>query len=278
MNPVLIELGGYTLKWYTVFVIVAALLGVLLTTKEAKRFNIKSDFIFNMAFWAIIFGLIGARLYYVIFNWDYYGATLPDGSNRLLEIFKIWEGGIAIHGAIIAGFITIFFYCKKYKARLIRYIDFIVVPLLLAQGIGRWGNFFNSEAYGGPTTLANLQTWFIPKFVANGMLIEGVYRVPTFYYEFLGCLILFIIFIFIRRGKYIKVGTMSGLYLMGYGVIRFFIEMSRVDALTIAGFKMAQIVSVVMFLIGLAIITINMRKSKFEDLYNDKNNVDNLLF
>ena len=271
MNPVLIEIGNYTLKWYTVFVLAAVILGVLLTSKEAKKFNVKSDFIFNMAFWAIIFGLIGARIYYVIFKWDYY-------STHLWEIPRIWEGGIAIHGAIIAGFITIYIYCKKYQARLIRYLDFAVVPLLLAQAIGRWGNFFNSEAYGAPTTLAKLQSWFIPQFVADGMLIDKVYRVPTFYYESVACLILFIIFLFVRRSKYLKVGTMSGLYLMGYGVIRFFIEISRTDSLEIVGFKMAQIVSVIMFLIGLAIIMINMRKSKFEDLYNDKNNVDNLLF
>ncbi|MDD4187845.1 MAG: prolipoprotein diacylglyceryl transferase [Bacilli bacterium] len=271
MNPIIFSIGGFDLRWYSVTMLIAVIVGVSLIQKEARKFNIENDFVFNMIFWTIIFGLIGARLYFVIFNWEYFNANLS-------EIFKTWEGGLAIHGSIIAGLITIYVYCKKYKARFSRYLDFIAVPFLLAQAIGRWGNFFNSEAHGVATTAAHLKSLFIPNFIIEGMKIDGVYYTPTFLFESLACLLLFLLFLVVRRGKYTKVGTMSGLYLIGYGGIRFFIEMSRTDALLLGGFKIAQIVSIIMIVIGIVIITINSRKSKFEDLYNDKNNVDQVMF
>lgn len=271
MNPILISIGNYDLKWYTVLMITAVVVGIFLITKETKKFKIKEEFMFNMAFWAIIFGFIGARLYYVIFNWSYY-------NNNLSEIYKVWEGGLAIHGGIIAGLITILIYSKKYNARTLRYLDFIAIPLLLSQAIGRWGNFFNGEAHGIATTSEHLQKFLVPNFVIEGMKMEGVYYTPTFFYESMACLIVFIILLIIRRGKYIKVGSLSAFYLIGYGLIRFFIEMSRTDALLLGGFKIAQVVSIVMITIGIVILTINSRKSKFEDLYNDKNNVDIITF
>ena len=271
MNPVLLELGGFELRWYSVLVLLAVVLGGFLFQREAKRFSVKTDFVFNMAFWAIIFGLLGARLYYVIFQWEYY-------SMHLNEIYQIWNGGIAIHGAIIAGLIAVVVYCKKYQARTVRYVDFAVVALVIAQALGRWGNFFNSEAYGAVTTAEKLNSFLIPKFVVEGMKIDGVYYTPTFFYESIGCLILFMILLVIRRGKYTKVGTPTGWYLVGYGLIRFFIEASRTDSLMLVGFKMAQLASVVMIIIGLIMLMINGKKSKFEDLYNDKNNVDVIQF
>jgi phosphatidylglycerol---prolipoprotein diacylglyceryl transferase len=271
MNPVALTIGHFELRWYAIFMLLAVASCIYLAEKEYKRFNLKTDFIFNMAFWAIIFGFIGARLYYVIFNWDYYGSHIG-------EILQIWKGGLAIHGGLIAGLITIFVYDKRYNARTIRYLDFFAVPMLLSQAIGRWGNFFNSEAHGAETTLSSLQSLHIPEFVINGMHIDGKYYSPTFFYESIACFVLFVIFLFVRRGKYVKVGTMTGLYLIGYGIIRFFIEVSRTDALMLAGFKMAQIVSVIMIIIGIAILMINARKSRFEDLYNDKNNIDTLKF
>lgn len=271
MNPIIFSFAGFDLKWYSLAMLLAVIIGIALVQKEARRFNIKNDFVFNMLFWAIIFGLIGARIYFVIFNWEYFNSNLT-------EIFKTWEGGLAIHGAIIGGLLTIYVYCKKYKARMMRYIDFIAVPLLLSQAIGRWGNFFNSEAHGVATTAAHLKKLLIPDFIIEGMKIDGVYYTPTFLFESLVCLLLFLLFLVIRRSKYTKVGTMTGLYLIGYGVIRFFIEMSRTDALLVGGFKIAQIVSIVMLVVGLVIITINSRKSKFEDLYNDKSNINEVLF
>src|SRR5574344_565222 len=271
MNPILIKIGSYEIRWYAVIMLCAVIIGIILAEKEAKRFNIKTDFVFNMLFWAIIFGFLGARIYYVIFNWDYY-------STNTIEILEIWKGGLAIHGGIIGALLTILAYTKKYHTRMIRYMDFLAVPMLLSQAIGRWGNFFNSEAHGSATTLAHLKAMNVPSFIINGMKIDGIYYTPTFFYESIACFGLFIIFLFVRRGKYVKVGTMSALYLIGYGIIRFFIEMSRTDALMIGGLKVAQLVSIVMIIIGIVILMINARKSKFEDLYNDKSNIDTIKF
>ena len=117
------------------------------------------------------------------------------------EACKIWEGGLAIHGGLIAGLLVILLYCKKYKVRAIRMFDFIVPALLLAQAIGRWGNFFNSEAHGPATTLAHLQSLHIPSFIIEGMKIDGIYYTPTFLYESIWCLIGFIVILIVRRLK-----------------------------------------------------------------------------
>ena len=233
--------------------------------------GIKQDFIFNMLFWSFIFGILGARLYYVVFNFQEY---IKDP----IEIIKIWNGGLAIHGGLLAGVLTCYLYCKRYNVRPLRMCDLIVVPLLLGQAIGRWGNFFNQEAHGAATTVAKLKSLFIPDFIINGMQIDGVYYFPTFFFESIVCLVSFLVLCIIRRGKYTKVGSMTASYLMIYGVLRFFIEIERTDALMIAGFKMAQIVSVIMFIIGLVLMMYISRKPKFDDLYNDRTNVDEIRF
>ena len=271
MNPVLVQFGNFEIRWYAIFILVGTLIAMFIINKESERFYVKKDFIFNMGFWTIIFGLIGARLYYVLFNWPYY-------SQNPSEIYQIWQGGLAIHGGIICGLLTIFLYTKTYGARTIRYLDFVVLGLPLAQAIGRWGNFFNSEAHGAATTLAHLKALHLPKFIIDGMYIEGVYYTPTFLYESILCFILFIFLMIFKHGRYRKVGSLTAIYLIGYGIIRFFIETSRTDALMLAGFKMAQIVSIVMIVVGIIIIYRNLRKNRFEDLYNDKDNIDHIRF
>lgn len=271
MNPVLVTIGNFEVRWYSALILIACFMVVVLSEKEAERFGVKKEFIFNMLFWSLIFGVIGARLYYVVFNWSMF-------SDDILEIFRVWNGGLAIHGGLLFGLITVILYCKKYNVRTMRILDFIVVPLLLAQAIGRWGNFFNQEAHGAATTVALLKSIAIPDFIIEGMTIDGVVYTPTFLYESVVCFISFIILLFIRRGKYIKVGTLTASYLVIYGALRFFIEMSRTDALMIGGFKVAQIVSVIMFIVGLGIIMFTSRKGKFEDLYNDKSNVNEVRF
>ena len=261
MNPVLVTIGPLEIKWYSVLILLGVIIGISMLIKEGKRFNISKDFLFNLAFWTIIFGIIGARLYYVIFNWS-------DYSNDLLSIFKIWNGGLAIHGGLIAGFTTIFIYCKKYNANLLKITDMAVVPLILAQAIGRWGNFFNSEAHGAVTSLLHLQELHIPNFIIEGMKIGGLYYHPTFFYESLWCLLGFIILLIVRRFKYLKIGQLTCIYLMWYSVGRFFIESLRTDSLMLGGFKVAQILSIVLFIVGIIILMILSRKGKFEDLYN----------
>ena len=271
MNPVLVSIGNFEVRWYSVILLIAFLFGIFIVNREAKRFDIEKDFIFNMLFWALIFGIIGARIYYVIFNFSYY-------ENNLSEIFKVWNGGLAIHGGIIAGLLTILVYTKKYNLRTIRYLDFVVPGLIFAQSIGRWGNFFNSEAHGIATSLEYLEKLHIPKSIINGMKIEGIYYTPTFLYESILCFLGFIFISCLRRNKYVKVGTPTALYLIIYGSIRFFIERTRTDALMLGGFKIAMIVSAIMVIVGIIIIIINKRKGKFEDLYNDINNKDVIRF
>ena len=267
MNDVLIDLGFITIKWYSVLMLIALLLGIFIINREAKRFNINDNFITNLLFWTIIIGIIGARLYYVIFEWDYYSA-------HPTEILKIWEGGIAIHGAIIFGTLFIIFYTKKYKISTLKITDIIVPALCLGQVIGRWGNFFNGEAHGPETTFAFLNSLHLPQFIIDGMNINGKYFQPTFLYESLWNLICFILLIVLRRRKHLKIGTLTSIYLMWYSVGRFFIEGLRTDSLMLGEFRIAQIISIVLFIIGFIIFIISHRGSKLDNLYNEKTEVN----
>ena len=262
MNPIAFSIGNIEIRWYSILILIGAFLAYFIIQKEAKRFKIDIDFVFNLFFYTLVFGIIGARLYYVLFNWNLYAADIP-------SIFEFWNGGLAIHGGIIAGLITIFIYTKKHNIRLLKILDIIVPGLILAQAIGRWGNFFNSEAHGAATTILNLQEKFIPRFIIDGMNIGGIYYEPTFYYESLWCILGFIILLIIRRNKKIKVGFLSAIYLIWYGIGRFIIESMRTDSLMFGAFKMAQIASLIMIITGIILIILDLRKDKYEDLYNN---------
>lgn len=264
MDPVMFTIFGINIHWYSVLILIGIIIGIILLEREAKRFKYPKDLIFNICFWAIIMGIIGARIYYVIFNFSYY-------SNNLLEIFAIWNGGLAIHGGIIAGVITVIFFAKKYHLNFLKLLDMAAPSLILAQAIGRWGNFFNGEAHGIATTYTELKNLWVPEFVIDGMNIGGVYYLPTFYFESLWCLLGFIILIIVRRMKYIKVGATTSIYLMWYSLGRFFIEAWRTDSLMIGGFKVAQIISIILFITGLVYLIYLSRKGKYENLYNDIN-------
>ena len=265
MNPVLFSIFGMEIRWYSVLLLIAMLIAMFMFMKEGKRFNIPKDFTFNLAFWVIIIGIISARLYYCIFNFSLY-------KDNLLDIFKIWEGGLAIHGGLIGGFITLLVYTKRYNVNTFKITDMAVVPLLLAQSIGRWGNFFNSEAHGAATTYYHLKELHIPEKIIEGMKIGNVYYHPTFFYESIYCFIGFIILLFVRRYRYLKRGQLTCIYLMYYSVGRFFIESLRTDSLMLGAFKVAQLVSVALFIIGLIAFMILSRKGRFEDLYNEEQN------
>ena len=267
MNPVMVDLLGLEIRWYSVILLIAVVVGVIILIKEGRKYDYPKDFIFNLAFWVIIFGFIGARLYYVIFNYKMY-------LNDPLSILKIWEGGLAIHGGLIAGLLTLVIYCKRYKVRILKMTDMATVSILLAQAIGRWGNFFNSEAHGGATTLFALQNKHIPEFIINGMYINGVYYEPTFFYESLWCLLGVIVLLILRNYKYLKVGQLTAIYLMWYSIGRFFIEAMRTDSLMLAGFKVAQLVSVLLFIVGLIMLMTISKKSRFEDLYVEEQSSD----
>ncbi len=252
MDKILLDLGFIQIKWYSFFIFLAMLTASFLIFKEARKKNINEEFLINLIFYGIIIGIIGARIYYVIFNLDYYLANFP-------EIFMLWKGGLAIHGGIIAALIFLLFYSKKYKINVFLLLDIIVVGLIIAQAIGRWGNFFNQEAYGRITSLKNLQSLYLPNFIISGMYINNAYREPTFLYESFFSLIGFIIMLMLKRVSKLKVGQLTSFYLIWYGTVRLFIESLRFDSLMLSNIKVAQLVSLLFILIGI-IIFIKMTK------------------
>lgn len=263
MNPVAFSIFGFGIRYYSLFILGAVLLSYFLITKEAKKFDVDKDFIFNMFFWSIIIGIFGARLYYVLFSWDYYGGNFK-------EIFKIYNGGLAIHGGILAGLITVYIYTRKHKFRFLKALDMIAPYLILSQSIGRWGNFFNSEAYGMAVSRETLENLLIPNFIIKGMHINGLYYFPTFFYESILCFLGFIILYNFRKRKSTKVGQTTALYLIFYGIIRFFIEALRTDSLIFVGLKAAQLVSIIMIIAGIYLLIKSRKKSRRKDLYNNK--------
>ncbi len=260
MNPVLFNLGIIEIKWYSFLLLISVFVGIMWLIHESKKFSYPKDFIFNMAFWALIFGFLGARIYYVLFNWNIY-------IHNPISILEIWEGGLAIHGGLIFGTLAIYFYCKKYNVRFLKIIDMAVPCVLLGQAIGRWGNFFNMEAHGRAVSLAFLKTIHIPDFIIKGMNINGIYYHPTFFYESIWCIIGVMIIIVIRRFKKLKIGIQTCFYLMWYSLGRFFIEALRTDSLMFGGIKVAQLVSICLFIGAIIGFIFISRQGKYENLY-----------
>lgn len=263
MNPEIFSIGSFSLRWYSVLILCAIIIAFILADREGRKFKLPKDFVFDLTFWVVIFGIIGARLYYVIFNFDLY-------KNNLLGIFKVWNGGLAIHGGIIGGLITLIIYCRIRNVNPFRMTDIAVPSLIIAQAIGRWGNFFNSEAHGPVTTLVNLQNLHIPDFIINGMYIDGAYYHPTFLYESLWCILGFILLLLIRKFyKSLKTGQLTCVYMMWYSIGRVFIESLRTDSLMIGSFKVAQLVSIIMFGTGLVLFIFlcfnPLKKGKYYD-------------
>jgi phosphatidylglycerol:prolipoprotein diacylglycerol transferase len=186
-----------------------------------------------------------------------------------MEILNFRDGGLAIYGGLIFGAITLCISLKIKKINVLDFFDRIVPCVAIAQAIGRWGNFFNGEAFGTAVpydTLINLKV--IPQFIIDNMYINGEYHLPMFFFESIICFLGFIIMLFIRRRKYIKVGQITGFYLIWYGVLRFIIEIFRTDSLMLLNIKVAQVVSVIMVIVGLSIIFTQSKKPKLEELYN----------
>lgn len=255
MNSVFLDLGIIKIYWYSFLIFVAAIIGCTLAFKEGKKRGLSESFITNYLFYIIPLGIIGARIYYVIFNFEPY-------RNNLLDTFKIWEGGLAIHGGIIAGLIFTYFYTKKYHIPFFKMTDIVAVSIILCQSIGRWGNFFNQEAYGPVTGLAFLKGLHIPSFIIDGMYINGAYHQPTFLYESLWCFLGFIILFFVRRNKKLILGHLTSIYLIWYGIGRFLIESLRQDSLMFGSLKMAQVISILSMITGFVIIIITSIKNK----------------
>ena len=255
------EIGPVSIYWYSIMIVFGMFVAFFVANREIKRLNLNKEFFVNLVFYIILFGILGARVYYVLFNLEYY-LSYPS------EIIKIWHGGLAIHGGILAGILVVIFYCKKYNVNILKVLDICAVSLIIAQAIGRWGNFFNQEAYGMVTSKATLETLQLPNFIINGMFINGEYYHPTFLYESIWNFIGFIIMLFFRRRRYNKIGQVTSFYMIWYSLGRLFIEQMRMDSLMLGPIKAAQLISLIFIIIGVFLIVKNKKDSKFENLYN----------
>lgn len=250
-----IRIGNFEIRFYALCILFGMIMALIISLREAKRMNISTDDIFNGGVFGIILGILGARAYYVIFEWSEYRAH-PS------EIFAIWNGGLAIHGGIIVGFVFAFFYCRKKKINLLAVFDLMAIGFLIGQICGRWGNFFNQEAHGGETTLEFLKSLHLPEFIYRQMYINGTFYHPTFLYESLWNLVALIAVLILRRTRTIRLGDIFGIYLIWYGIGRFWIEGMRTDSLMIGSIKQNQLISILLIVGGVAYLLFKYLKLK----------------
>lgn len=251
INPVAFQLGPIPVHWYGLIIGVGILLAYLLAQKESVKRGLHEEFIADLLIWAVPISILSARIYYVTMKWDYY-------SQHPAKIIEIWNGGIAIHGALIGAFITAYIFTKKRNVSFLRVADIAAPSILVGQIIGRWGNFMNQEAHGGEVTRSFLESLFLPEWIINQMYIKGHYYHPTFLYESLWNVVGFIILLVARKFNWRR-GEMFLFYLIWYSVGRFFIEGLRTDSLYLIGdLRSAQVVSIVA-IVG-AIITLIYRR------------------
>ncbi|MBC1936871.1 prolipoprotein diacylglyceryl transferase [Listeria grandensis] len=247
LDPVAIQLGGISIRWYGVIIATAVVVALLIALQEAKKRNVDRELLVDLLIWAIPIAIISARIYYVLFEWGYY-------KDHLNEIIKIWHGGIAIHGALIGSVLTAVIFARIKKVSFWQLADIVAPSLIIAQAIGRWGNFMNQEAHGGPTTRAFLESLHLPDFIINQMYIDGIYYQPTFLYESIWNVIGFIILLILRRTRILR-GELFLSYVIWYSIGRYFIEGLRTDSLMLTDtLRMAQFISIVLVAASVALI------------------------
>ena len=244
INPIAFQLGPLAVHWYGILIAIGLFAGLGSALARCRKYSVSSEKLLDIMLIATPAGIIGGRLYYVVFNLDYY-LKFPG------EIIATWHGGMAIHGVILFALATVFIYCRLEKIKLLPVLDLLAPSLSLGQCIGRWGNFVNKEAYGIQTNLP----W--------GININGVYHHPTFLYESLWdlCLMVFLL-VLAKKTNYKGDGRIFAVYLVIYSIGRFMIESLRMDSLMFFGFRTAQLVSLVMMVFGLAILWYVRRKKR----------------
>ena len=250
IDPVAFQIGPFAVRWYALCIVSGLILAVFLAMREAPHKKILSDDILDFILIAFPLSILGARLYYVIFKLDYY-------SQNLGEILAIWNGGLAIYGGLITGAIVLYIFADRKLINTWDFLDIAAPSVLIAQSLGRWGNFFNQEAYGAAVESLD----FLPSFIKNQMYIDGSYRQPTFLYESIWNVIGFaLILIFRRRLKGIRRGHITAFYLMWYGFGRLIIEGMRTDSLMFLGLRVSQLLSAVLIGLGIFIVFYQNRK------------------
>ncbi|HDV6279968.1 TPA: prolipoprotein diacylglyceryl transferase [Staphylococcus pseudintermedius] len=262
IDPVAFSLGGLEVKWYGIIIASAILIGYWIAQKSAQSVGFHEDDLVNILLVCVFVAIISARLYFVLFQLDYY-------IQNPIEIPMIWHGGIAIHGGLIGAFAMGTYYCYRKNWHPFQLGDVVAPSIILAQGIGRWGNFMNHEAHGGPVSRSFLESLHLPQFIIENMQINGIYYQPTFLYESIWDVIGFIILITIRR--HLKIGETFFIYIIWYSVVRFYIEGLRTDSLMLTEtIRIAQAVSIVCIIIGVIFI-VWRRLKKDVPLYREVN-------
>ncbi|WP_423364398.1 prolipoprotein diacylglyceryl transferase [Mycoplasma sp. P36-A1] len=236
-------LGPINISYYAICILVGAFLAFYLSRREwkLKGYNTSElqDFFINV----LLIGVIGARLWYVLFSLPYYISN-PS------EIIAVWNGGLAIQGGVIAGIAYGYYYFTKRGYDFWDAADSTLPYMLIAQAFGRWGNFFNQEAFGQQVSYQHLKDMFIPEFIINKMFIDGAYRQPTFLYESIFCIVIFLIIMLIVKKVPLKIGQSALLYLIFYSFGRIIIEGMRSDSLMFFGIKTAQLLSLLVIIVG----------------------------
>lgn len=250
-SRVAFEIFGVQIYWYAILIVTGMALAVILAARELKRIDGKEDHIYDLALFLLPLAVIGARVYYVIFEWDRY--------DSIWDMIDIRSGGLAIHGGVIVGIIVGIIYARAKKIRFLTLSDVIMIFLPLAQAIGRWGNFFNNEAYGYETDLP----W--------ALIIDGKGHHPTFLYESIGNVLIFITLFYFFRNKQKRFGQTTSLYLIFYGILRFIVESFRTDSLWIGPFRTAQITSILFVVAGVALLLYLKRQPENQEELLERN-------
>lgn len=266
LDRVALQLGPISIYWYGVIIAAGVILALILANREGKRLDLPKDTFTDLLMWAVPFALIGARAYYVIFEWDAY-------KYNPVKVFAIWEGGIAIHGALIGAVATAVVFARLKGLSFWKLADIAAPSVLLGQAIGRWGNFMNQEAHGGPVTREFLEGLMLPDFIINQMYIDGTYYHPTFLYESLWSLAGVIVLLLLRRVN-LRRGEMFLTYVIWYSFGRFFVEGLRTDSLMLGdtSIRMAQVVSIAAIAVAVLLIIIRRQRGYAKKRYADKTN------
>jgi phosphatidylglycerol---prolipoprotein diacylglyceryl transferase len=247
IDPIAISLGPIDVRWYGVIIAFGIVLAFLVAQREMVKRKFHPDFLTDLLIWAVPLAILGARMYYVFSKWESY-------SQNSGQILQVWEGGLAIHGALIVSFITAYVFTRKRKESFLKLADIAAPSILIGQTIGRWGNFMNQEAHGGPVSRAFLENMFLPDWIINQMRIDGTYYHPTFLYESLWNFTGVIILILLRRVNLLR-GEMFLFYIIWYSFGRYFIEGLRTDSLYLIGeIRTAQVVSIIAIIVAVIII------------------------
>lgn len=239
-----IEIGPLSIQWYAICIITGAYIAYLIGQYHFKKHGYDKEMLSDYFFGLLLVGVIGARIWYVIFTFN------ELYRDNLLDIIMFRNGGLAIQGGILAGLGYSWWFFKKHDVDFFFAGDAIMPGVLIAQAFGRWGNFFNQEAYGRMVSLEFLQGWHIPQFIIDKMYIHGNYYHPTFLYECIANVIGFLLIYFVIRKFQKKQGTQFFSYFIWYGVTRFFIEGLRMDSLYFMGLRTAQLTSIVFVIAG----------------------------